>query len=234
MQGGEIGVKSEPGKGSTFQFYGMFFRFNHPSTRMSQKKQETKNKLMIISVKTRRTTPSPNTVLSSNVQLMIREDSLQEACGASAPAWNDTIKKDQVLEGGTLSPVLLTPQSLHILVVEDNLVNQRVVSKQLQKEGHVVHVANHGGEALDFIRKSIFWHANSAYFGERLNVVLLDLEMPVMNGLTCIKKIRELQMSGEIVRHIPVIAVTANARSDQIKKCYDAGMVSGFQACGVR
>jgi len=52
----------------------------------------------------------------------------------------------------------------------------------------------------------------------------MDLEMPVMDGLTCVKKIRELEAAGKIKGHVPVIAVTANARKDQIMKTIDAGM----------
>ena len=82
-------------------------------------------------------------------------------------------------------------------------------------------VASHGEEALDFIRSSEFWEGQ-----EQLHVVLLDLEMPVMDGITCVKRIRELQKEGRIRGHVPVIAVTANARKDQILMSMQAGMVS--------
>jgi len=52
--------------------------------------------------------------------------------------------------------------------------------------------------------------------------------MPVMDGLTCAKKIRELEADGTIVRHVPIIAVTANARAEQIGMAKSAGMVSVF------
>ena len=83
-----------------------------------------------------------------------------------------------------------------------------------RKSGHVVSVANHGEEALDFVRRSEYWSAIPG--GEKLSVVLMDLEMPVMDGITCVKEIRELQPMGKIRGHVPVIAVTANARKDQI------------------
>jgi CheY-like chemotaxis protein len=51
------------------------------------------------------------------------------------------------------------------------------------------------------------------------------LEMPVMDGLTCVTKIRELQDRGDIIRHVPVIAVTANARQDQVQTYLKVGMV---------
>jgi CheY-like chemotaxis protein len=61
--------------------------------------------------------------------------------------------------------------------------------------------------------------------GLDLSVILMDLEMPVMDGLTCARKIRELQKSGQLVRHVPIIAVTANARMEQIDTALEAGMV---------
>jgi CheY-like chemotaxis protein len=227
MQGGEIGVASTAGQGSTFQFY----------------------------VKTRRTHAPAEVEDGKDFQLLVREDALREACAVEISALQNGVKMPNVQpeEGRLMSPRL--PQEgkgkkgevFHILVVEDNLVNQRVVSKQLRKEGHVVSVANHGEEALDFIRKSEFWDETdppgagevdgnrsenetkeNGNSGERLNVILMDLEMPVMDGITCVKRIRELQIEGKIKRHVPVIAVTANARKDQILKSLDAGMVSYF------
>lgn len=50
--------------------------------------------------------------------------------------------------------------------------------------------------------------------------------MPVMDGLTCARKIRELEAEGTIVKHVPIIAVTANARLEQIETAITAGMVS--------
>jgi CheY-like chemotaxis protein len=52
----------------------------------------------------------------------------------------------------------------------------------------------------------------------------MDIEMPVMDGMTCSKRIRELQNTGDILRHIPIVAVSANARAEQTKQALDAGM----------
>lgn len=60
--------------------------------------------------------------------------------------------------------------------------------------------------------------------GEDLSIVLMDIEMPVMDGLTCIRRIRELQASEHIIGHIPVLAVSANARSEQVRQAVEAGM----------
>lgn len=113
---------------------------------------------------------------------------------------------------------------LAILVVEDNLVNQRVLCQQLRTYGHDVYAANHGGEALDFLQESEFWK-DQAGTGKHLSLVLMDTEMPTMDGLTCVRKIRELQSQGSITKHVPIISVTANARSEQINLAIAAGMV---------
>lgn len=112
---------------------------------------------------------------------------------------------------------------LHVLVVEDNLINQRVMSQQLRKQGCVVHIANHGLEALTVLATSAF---SSANLSTPLDVVLMDQEMPVMDGITCVREIRARQKTQEFKGHVPVIAVTANARSEQITVMMQAGMDS--------
>ena len=112
---------------------------------------------------------------------------------------------------------------LHVLVVEDNLINQRVMSQQLRKQGCVVHIANHGLEALTFLASSAFSSTNPS---TPLDVVLMDQEMPVMDGITCVREIRARQKTQEFNGHVPVIAVTANARSEQITVMMQAGMDS--------
>ncbi|KAF3039147.1 hypothetical protein E8E12_003623 [Didymella heteroderae] len=111
---------------------------------------------------------------------------------------------------------------LHILIVEDNLVNQRVLAKQLRNEGMNVAVANHGGEALEYLRSTRYCKANG--IGKELTLILMDWEMPVMNGLQCVENIRKMQGEGEINGHVPVIAVTANVRSEQVEMALQAGM----------
>ena len=100
---------------------------------------------------------------------------------------------------------------------------EKVLAKQLQKAGCIVHVANHGQEALDFLQRSNLWRDHPG--GEHVDVVLMDLEMPVMDGLTCARRIRELQGQSALIRHVPVIAVTANARKEQVETAMAAGMV---------
>ena len=148
-----------------------------------------------------------------------------------------------------------------VLIVEDNLVNQRVLQRQLDKSGNRTIVANHGGEALDILRQSTYWRAtdgpgsrsssleetgssprpyppalgvgsaSSLELSEppartNISVVLMDLEMPVMDGMTCARAIRALERSGTLLRHVPIIAVTAYARQEQIDSAKAAGIVS--------
>lgn len=196
LQGGEIGVASEAGKGSTFAFY----------------------------VKARRSTaPSePVEPLNTNIGGNRRFSDGKSTVRKPAPpktrdfAAGNTIKEDADAKDA--------PEPLKILIVEDNLVNQRVLQKQLRNNGCITHVANHGGEALDKLRESTFWSV-PAQDAIQVDVVLMDQEMPVMDGLTCTKKIRELERDGKLSRHVPIIAVTANARSEQIKTAMEAGMV---------
>ena len=117
--------------------------------------------------------------------------------------------------------------SLRILVVEDNLVNQKVLAKQLQKASCIVQVANHGGEALQFLQNTVYWtgHPSAATQGLELDVILMDMEMPVMDGITCARAIREMQIDGKLRGHVPIIAVTANAREKQIEQALESGMV---------
>lgn len=108
--------------------------------------------------------------------------------------------------------------------MEDNEINCKVMSKQLRKLGCEVNVAGNGLEALNFL--STTTHLSSTSDATPLNLILLDIEMPVMDGLTCIRRIRALEQSGEIFCHIPVIAITANARNEQIATAIEAGMDS--------
>lgn len=121
----------------------------------------------------------------------------------------------------------------------DNMINQKVMATQLRKQGLTVHVANHGLECLDFISQSSYSSEPTTPLERQetpptptptdfsrtpLSIILLDLEMPTMDGLTCIRHIREKQLRGEILGHVPVIAVTANARREQINSAIEAGM----------
>lgn len=105
----------------------------------------------------------------------------------------------------------------HVLVVEDNLINQRLLKKQLVGSGYRVSVANHGREAVDKVL------ASQDSPKDLIHLVLMDVEMPILNGLQATRILREAEAKGELRKHIPVIAVSANAREEQKKRMFDAG-----------
>jgi CheY-like chemotaxis protein len=96
-----------------------------------------------------------------------------------------------------------------------------VLVKQLRKHGCTVGVANDGIEALEYLEKTKYHDPED---GKELSVVLMDLEMPRMNGLDCVRRIREMEREGIVHGHVPVIAVTANVRPEQIAVARASGM----------
>jgi signal transduction histidine kinase/DNA-binding response OmpR family regulator len=96
----------------------------------------------------------------------------------------------------------------HVLLVEDNFVNQKVAVRFLERLGCTVEVASNGAEGV------------AACQQRRFDIVLMDLQMPVMDGMSATRKIREWETSG----HIPIIALTANAMTGDRELCESAGM----------
>lgn len=115
-------------------------------------------------------------------------------------------------------------KSLNVLLTEDNLINQKVMRKQLQKIFGKVLIANHGGEAIDVIQRSSLWKDTTTSSSEAPDLILMDIEMPVLNGVECTRKIREFEAQGKVAHRIPIIAVSANARIEQISEYREAGM----------
>jgi CheY-like chemotaxis protein len=114
---------------------------------------------------------------------------------------------------------------VHVLLVEDNVINQRVVLPQLKKAGCVVYIANHGVEALEIIRESDLWHENVDKKDiKHLDIILMDWEMPIMDGLACSREIRKLHKEGKVTRHVEILATTANARDEQVKIALASGI----------
>ncbi len=101
-------------------------------------------------------------------------------------------------------------KQLRILVAEDNPVNQRVVVRMLEKMGHSAEIACNGQEALSTLQSSTF------------DLVLMDVQMPQMDGLTASRKIREEEK--QTGAHIPIIAMTAHAMKGDKERCLEAGM----------
>ncbi|USD63740.1 response regulator [Vibrio sp. SCSIO 43140] len=101
---------------------------------------------------------------------------------------------------------------IRVLLVEDNLVNQKVATLHLKKIGCEFDVANHGQEAVELYEKN-----------QNYTFVLMDCMMPVMDGFEATEKIRQLETKLRIAR-TPIIALTASVVDDDIQKCFDSGM----------
>ncbi len=110
------------------------------------------------------------------------------------------------------STVVSDEASLHFLVAEDGRVNQAVATQLLKKHGHTATVVENGREAIEAL--------NVAQF----DAILMDVQMPVMNGYEATAVIRQQEKDDPGGRHIPIIAMTANAMKGDREKCLEAGM----------
>ncbi len=132
-------------------------------------------------------------------------DSIHQAIGPDHPLYplihqgeGDSNEEDQLLKG------------ICVLLVEDNLVNQQVAQGILRKKGVEVHIANNGREALETLQAG----------AQKFDVVLMDLEMPEMDGYAATQAIR----ADAHLAQMPVIAITAQAMRGDRERCLAAGM----------
>jgi CheY-like chemotaxis protein len=112
-----------------------------------------------------------------------------------------------------ISPILTPDAGLRILLAEDNIVNQRLLCRILEKMGHRVVVAEDGSIALRRLADDEF------------DVIVMDMQMSVMDGIKTTEEIRlQERATGQ---HIPIMAITANAFDDDRRRCLESGM-DGF------
>jgi PAS domain S-box-containing protein len=103
-------------------------------------------------------------------------------------------------------------RSLRVLLAEDNPINQRVSSRMLERDGHHVTIANNGREAVELSQRQAF------------DLILMDVQMPEMDGFQATAAIRALEPAGG--KHLPIIAMTAHAMQGDRERCLAAGMDS--------
>ncbi|KAF3011382.1 hypothetical protein E8E14_009607 [Neopestalotiopsis sp. 37M] len=197
MLGGKIGMSSSGTTGSTFAFY----------------------------VKTPRTGP-PRRPSVSNEPILELTRTLS-LTNMTSPLVVPPPPSRQEKGGAAIDVALVEPADKsvasatcrHVLVVEDNLVNQKVLCKLLRTRGFVVQAANHGQEALAAIRMLPVKEKKQSF-----DVILCDIEMPIMGGIEFAQEVRSHELSGKMPGHVPIIGVTANVRSEQVSSAIEAGM----------
>lgn len=134
----------------------------------------------------------------------------------------DRVKKDEAVQSQRVDND--PAKAITVLLVEDNLVNQKLAMLLVKRQGCQVAVANHGLEALAQLKGNVF------------DLILMDIQMPEMDGHAATKRIREIETSAEREEYaalrgrekrIPIIGLTAHARKEDEQQCYDVGM-DGF------
>lgn len=116
-------------------------------------------------------------------------------------------EKDQRKEGMEINPVA---KDIRILLVEDNRINRQIAISLLKKKGWYVFPVENGEKAIDALQKETF------------DIVLMDVQMPVMDGFKATSLIRAQEKDTE--KHIPILAMTAYALKGDRERCLDAGM----------
>lgn len=131
--------------------------------------------------------------------------------GKGSTFWIDipvvVASSDATITGADQSQVIPVLQPIRILVAEDNRVNQKVIRGILEHQGHFVQIVENGQEAFDVATTKSF------------DLILMDMQMPVVDGLEGTKRIIEAGVE------TPIIALTANEMDDDIRRCRDAGMI---------
>ncbi|HXG92791.1 MAG TPA: response regulator [Blastocatellia bacterium] len=123
---------------------------------------------------------------------------------------NGSVSREQQQTLVTRHSLRESDSRLRILLAEDNPVNQHLILRLLEKRGYSVRVANNGREALDLLDEESF------------DIVLMDVQMPVMGGFEATEVIRKREVSTG--NHIPIVALTAHAMKGDRERCLEAGM----------
>lgn len=114
----------------------------------------------------------------------------------------------------SLPTPLLAQKAPHLLLVEDNAINQRLARTLLERMGYTVSVASDGREAVDLVLGNQHTY----------DLVLMDCQMPVLSGFEATREIRAVSAGKDVAQRIPIVAMTANAMAGDKERCLASGM----------
>ncbi|KAE8345121.1 hypothetical protein BDV24DRAFT_171060 [Aspergillus arachidicola] len=239
LHGGEIGVNSKEGHGSTFGFFFTVRRSVESSTTKPPRQEQgaiaelCKEVQALSSEVTEGTTEIANPAIPTNPEMthvkevspnaskdVIWEHTARIAYDAGvtevlrhSPSIAQSPDQPQYPEKQPSQSPRSHPDATkerRVLVVEDNVINQRIVARKLESLGFRVTAVSNGREALDMVQQRTF------------DCILMDQAMPVMDGNSATRAVRDLEKHG--MAHIPVLGVTANVRAEQQAEMKAAGM----------
>ncbi len=145
----------------------------------------------------------PNTGTSFHLTLPLQE---------ILPAQEDSSRPISMTLNKNTTPRFYTSTSPEVLLVEDNVINQKLATRILEKSGCKVTLARNGQEAVNTISAA----------PQRFAIVFMDCQMPVLSGFDATREIRALEQDKD--HRIPIVAMTANAMDGDRKRCLDSGM----------
>jgi CheY-like chemotaxis protein len=191
LMGGHITLQSDPGKGTMATCNIPFLRYHGPTSSLLTE-----------------------TLLPHRVQSSDKVQCTATRPESSRDPSHDTLERKSI--GSSVTRTASTTEG-HILLVEDNPINRKVIALAMKKLGYEVSVVCDGQEALNYLCKQSTQ--------PRPNAVLMDCMMPFVDGYEATRKIRgDKSMFDENVRALPIIALTASTIKGDREKCWEAGM----------
>ncbi len=169
-----------------------------------------KSAAIVLSLSTMQTVPAeqPRSFATRDIPKPLLPESLLRAVGEV----REQLRNHHDRRAQAQAPSAVNTRQLDLLLVEDNLINQRLASALLEKRGHRVTIANDGQQALDLLASGQF------------DLTLMDIQMPILDGLETTRLLRQREQASSSTHRMPVIAMTANAMVGDREDCMAAGM----------
>jgi len=155
-------------------------------------------------------------ISKSLTKMMNGEIGVDSVEGKGATFWFTiklkTTSEESIIEEFENEDIGKSKKSLHILVAEDNSINQRVAQYNLEKLGHKIEIAENGELAVKMFESNNY------------DLIFMDIQMPIMDGLDATKKIRSIELKAGKTKKIPIVAMTANTLKGDKENFMNAGM----------